>query len=113
MKGLNKKIIVGGMLVLGILFDSGCATMRVRSQAAQGATTEAGAIVRPLHRWFWGQVWHGELEIDSCTSGGFQTVEVSANFGQTVATIASLGIYCPVTVSVICSGVKPPRPPRH
>ena len=55
MKGINKKTIAGGMLVLFVMCDTGCATMRVRSQAAQGATTEAGAIVRPLHRWFWGR----------------------------------------------------------
>ncbi len=108
---MRNRIVACSFLVMIILSDTGCASIRIRTDAAQGETTEASVKTVAVHRWLWGYAWNSEAMISTCRSKALQAVEVKTNFWQTVVTIASLGIYCPATVKVVCAAARPPSPP--
>ena len=107
---MKKTILLCAVLSVFELAQTGCATIRVKSGEVQGEVGENGAKKKLVSRWFWGYLWNGELEIQTCESNKLQSVHVKTNFWEAVVTIATLGIYCPVDVEWICAKPYVPDP---
>ncbi len=102
------------LFVIAVITDTGCATVRVRTNAAQGSTEESTAKPVTLHRWFWGFVANSEYLVSSCPAKSLQEVHVKTKFWEGLVTVATLGIYAPVDVSWVCAKEEAPIPvPRR
>jgi hypothetical protein len=86
------------------LFLSSCYTHRVSTQAQEG--TELSKTVTS-HSLFWGLVQKpAEIHTPVCDSlgvNGMSQVTVKSNFGYSLITVATLGIWSPLQIQWRCS----------
>ncbi|HQQ96449.1 MAG TPA: hypothetical protein PLX35_04265 [Cyclobacteriaceae bacterium] len=80
-----------------------CATVRIRTDAAQGDALVCKTCEGKLHRWFWGFVYNEEYLVNNCDSKALQAVQVKTTLSQGLVTVVTLGIYCPVKVKWTCA----------
>ena len=90
-------------LLTCLLFLSSCYTYRVATHAQPG--TEFNS--RTAHSFFWGLVQNPK-EIatpicDSLNANGVAVVQVKSNFGYSLITVLTLGIWSPMKIEWKCS----------
>jgi len=99
----NSQRLFGCMLAISIFFSS-CYSYRVATLAQAGTET-----LKPItaHSFFWGLL-KSPKEIhtpicDSLGSTGMAEVNVKNNFGFSLITVATLGIWSPIKLECKCS----------
>lgn len=97
---------VQALLLAGALACSSCYSYRVATHA-QPATDAVQISHAKAYSLFWGlinkpQVIHTP-NCDALKINGVSEVSVKTNFGNTLLTVVTLGIYCPVRVEWKCS----------
>jgi hypothetical protein len=70
-------------------------------------TVNDPASVQYHKKVMWSYVWGAvnnprQFTVPDCTSGGIDEVRVKTNFGNSLLTIGTLGLVCPVTVQWKC-----------
>ncbi len=100
-----KKIIPYLFFVSITISNTGCTTLRVQTGLSQGNRPDSNLPHVTRHRLFWGYVLNGILVVpDSlCKSKKMQQVLVKTNVWQSIVTVATLGIYCPVEIWWNCA----------
>jgi hypothetical protein len=102
-----KSAALAGLLIL----HAGCYTYRLATHA-QSSTDELITTKKTAHSLFWGLLNKPQAVMtpncDQLGVNGVAEVTVKTNFGYALLTIATLGIYCPVTISWKCA--KPCNP---
>lgn len=98
-----KKLAASCLITVIIVADTGCSTVRIRTNAAQPGALVCKECEGKLNRWFWGYLYNGEFSVNNCDSKALQGVQVKTTFWQGVITVATLGIYCPVNISWSCA----------
>lgn len=92
-------------LLAGLLLLNSCYTYKL-STRAQAATDELSTTTIYTYSLFWGLVNKPQVvhtpNCDTIGSLGVAEVKIKTNFGYALATIATLGIYCPVKVIYKC-----------
>jgi len=98
------KTIVTRALLLGICFTffQGCYHVRVNTAAYDPSTTYQSETVHTL---FWGLVQEDVIasNCDSLKVKGLDEVRVTTNFGYSLITVLTLGIWCPTQIEWKCS----------
>ena len=101
---IRVKLMAGMWLITAMLFLSSCYSYRVTTEAQAG--TEASKPVT-AHAFFWGLVQKpSEIHTPVCDSlgvNGMSEVTVKSNFGYSLITVATLGIWSPVQIQWKCS----------
>ena len=98
------KLKTGIWLIAFTLFLSSCYTTRVSTEAQEGAE-----LSKPVtsNAFFWGLVQKpAEIHTPVCDSlgvNGMSQVVVKSNFGYSLITVATLGIWSPVQIQWRCS----------
>ena len=100
---MKKQLSLYTIAAMLAINTSSCSTVRIRTNAAQPATLVCKSCEGKLNRWFWGYVYNGEYLVNNCDSKALQAVQVKANFWQSVVTVVTLGVYCPVEVKWSCA----------
>jgi len=100
---MKKNFTIYAALLLLTLETSSCATVRIRTNAAQGSALVCKECQGNLTRWFWGYLYNGEYMVNNCDARALQAVQVKTSFWQGFVTVLTLGIYCPVTVNWSCA----------
>jgi len=100
---MKKQLTFYTILLLITIETSSCATVRVRTNAAQADALVCKECEGNLNRWFWGYVYNGEYMINNCDAKALQAVQVKTSFWQGVVTVVTLGVYCPVKVKWSCA----------
>lgn len=103
---MRKNFFCYALAVTMLLECSSCATVRIRTNAAQGDDIACKSCQGNLNRWFWGYVYNGEYLVNTCESRSLQQVQVKTNFWQGAVTVLTLGIYCPVKVTWTCAKLQ-------
>ena len=90
-------------LAASLLFLSSCYSYRIATHAQPGA--EFNSVT--AHSFFWGLVQNPK-EIatpicDSLNANGVALVQVKNNFGYSLITVLTLGIWCPMKIEWKCS----------
>ena len=90
-------------LAASLLFLSSCYSYRIATHAQPG--TEFNSVT--AHSFFWGLVQNPK-EIttpicDSLNANGVALVQVKNNFGYSLITVLTLGIWCPMKIEWKCS----------
>jgi len=90
-------------LLTCLLFLSSCYTYRVATHAQPGTEFQS----RTAHSFFWGLVQNPK-EIatpicDSLNTNGVALVQVKSNFGYSLITVLTLGIWSPMRIEWKCS----------
>ncbi|PSL49888.1 Bor protein [Chitinophaga niastensis] len=95
-----------GLLLACILCTSSCYSYRIATHA-QPATDAAPVNRVRAYSLFWGLLNKPQVistpVCDSLGVNGVAEVRVKTNFGNTVLTFCTLGIYCPVTIEWKCA----------
>ena len=91
------------LLVPALLLLSSCYSYRISTHAQPG--TEVNSVT--AHAFFWGLVQNPK-EIttpicDSLNANGVAQVQVKNNFGYSLITVVTLGIWCPMRLEWKCS----------
>ena len=96
------------ILILTVAFTmQSCYHYRVLNTVNDPASVQYHKKV--MWSYFWGAVNKPQqFTVPDCTSGGIDEVRVSTNFGNSLLTIGTLGIVCPVTIQWKCH--KPCQP---
>jgi hypothetical protein len=98
------KMMAGIWFIAATLSLSSCYSYRVTTEAGPG--TEASKPVT-AHAFFWGLVQKpSEIHTPVCDSlgvNGMSEVTVKSNFGYSLITVATLGIWSPVKIQWKCS----------
>ena len=100
---MKKQLSLYAILLLLAVENSGCATVRVRTNAAQPAALVCKDCEGNLNRWFWGYLYNGEYMAANCDSKALQAVQVKTTFWQAAVTVVTLGVYCPLQVIWSCA----------
>lgn len=90
-------------LAVSLLLLSSCYSYRIATHAQPG--TEFNSVT--AHSFFWGLVQNPK-EIatpicDSLNANGVALVQVKNNFGYSLITVLTLGIWCPMKIEWKCS----------
>lgn len=95
---LTKTILLGTSLVI----LHGCYHVRVNTAAYDPSTTYQSETVHTL---FWGLVQEDVIasNCDSLKIKGLDEVRVTTNFGYSLITVLTLGIWCPTQIEWKCS----------
>jgi len=94
------------VLIVGIM---GCFPVTIRTNAAQSITDPARPNEGTVHRMFWGYFpLGGDYIARDCSSMSLQRVNVHTSWWETIVTVLTAGIYCPVEVNYLCA--KEPSP---
>ncbi len=80
----------------------GCAHYRLSVPEPNPATDYQG---RTFHTYFWGTVQDNEVA-ENCISNTLDEVVVTSNFGYSLATVVTLGIWNPVEIKWKCAKEK-------
>jgi len=94
------------LAVIAAIAIQGCYHTRVMTNAAP-ATEYQHATAHPM---FWGLVQDNVVP-DNCPSGAMQEVRVNSNFGYSLLTVVTLGIWSPLDMEWRCAKNPPPPPP--
>ncbi len=101
---IRSKMMSGVMIIVITITLNSCYTHRVSTQAQEG--TELSKTVTS-HSLFWGLVQKpAEIHTPVCDSlgvNGMSQVTVKSNFGYSLITVATLGIWSPVQIQWRCS----------
>lgn len=93
-------------LLTGCMLFSSCYTYRLATHA-QPATETLVTTRKTAHSLFWGLLNKPQVittpNCDKMGVNGVAEVMIRSNFGYTVVTLLTLGIYCPVTVEWKCA----------
>ena len=100
---MKKQFTFYDIVLLMAVENTSCATVRIRTNAAQGESLVCKECKYTLNRWFWGYLYNGEVKVENCDSKALQATRVSATFWQSAVTAVTLGIYCPVNVEWTCA----------
>ncbi len=100
---MKKQLTFYAFALLLSLETSSCATVRVRTNAAQPAALVCKDCEGNLNRWFWGYLYNGEFMVNNCDSKALQAIQVKTTFWQGAVSVVTLGIYCPVKVNWSCA----------
>jgi hypothetical protein len=100
---MKKQWTFYSILLLITIESSSCATVRVRTSAAQADALVCKECEANLNRWFWGYVYNGEYMVNNCDAKALQAIQVKTSFWQGVVTVVTLGVYCPVKVKWSCA----------
>lgn len=105
------------LLAVSLGASAGCYRYHVYQVGGPGGLEQANQPStewesRTRHSFFWGLV-RQDIAVENCTLGdgtrtGIEEIKVDSNLGFAVLTVATLGIWSPVTVSWRCA--KPPAP---
>ena len=94
------------LLFVAIWSCSSCFSYRITTHA-QGSTDNIPANHKKAYSLFWGLINKPQVittpVCDSMGVNGISEVVVKTNFGNTLITIFTLGIYCPVRVEWKCA----------
>jgi len=94
------------LLLAGWLWCSGCFSYRVATHA-QGSTDYTPANSKRAYSLFWGLINKPQVittpVCDSLGVNGVAEVVIKTNFGNSLLTLITLGIYCPVRVQWKCA----------
>lgn len=94
------------ILLLSIFSLSSCYSYKLATKA-QSSTDYSKENTIHAYSLFWGVLNKPQVlrpkNCDDLNLGGVAEVTVKTNFGNALLTIATLGIYCPVSVSWKCS----------
>jgi hypothetical protein len=90
-------------LTASLLLLSSCYSYRVATHALPGAEMNS----KTAHSFFWGLVQNPK-EIstpicDTLNANGVALVQVKTNFGYSLITVFTLGIWCPIKIQWQCS----------
>ncbi|MEO6831305.1 MAG: hypothetical protein ABI378_03520 [Chitinophagaceae bacterium] len=100
-----KNALVSSLLI-GIFSLSSCYSYKLATKA-QASTDYSKESTIHAYSLFWGVLNKPQvLPTKNCNDlklGGVSEVMIRTNFGNALLTIATLGIYCPVSVSWRCS----------
>ncbi|RFM29131.1 hypothetical protein DXN05_06630 [Deminuibacter soli] len=82
---------------------TGCYTYRISTKAQEGTEIQT----RHVNAYFWGLVQSPKAittpVCDSLNARGMAIVQMKTNLGYSLLTVATLGIWCPMTVQYKCS----------
>ena len=100
---LSSRLRIWLPLAASLLFLSSCYSYRIATHAQPG--TEFNSVT--AHSFFWGLVQIPK-EIatpicDSLNANGVALVQVKNNFGYSLITVLTLGIWCPMKIEWKCS----------
>jgi hypothetical protein len=100
---LSSRLRIWLPLAASLLFLSSCYSYRIATHAQPGA--EFNSVT--AHSFFWGLVQNPK-EIatpicDSLNANGVALVQVKNNFGYSLITVLTLGIWCPMKIEWKCS----------
>ncbi len=100
---MNKRVFFVVIIVLiGAII--GCFPVTIRTDAAQSATDPARPMEGTVHRLFWGFFpLGGDYIARECSAMSLQRVNVHTNWWETIVTVLTAGIYCPVEVNYLCA----------
>lgn len=94
------------LLLAGLLCCSGCYSYRVATHA-QPSTDKVQISHAKAYSLFWGLINKPQVittpNCDALKINGVSEVSVKTNLGNTLLTVVTLGIYCPVRVEWKCS----------
>ena len=96
-------------LVILILFfvslQTGCYHYHVTAPKPDPATEYES---RTVHSYLWGLIQSDNVEASDCLSNALDEVHITNNFGYSVVTVVTLGIWAPLDVQWRCA--KEPSP---
>jgi hypothetical protein len=93
-----------------LFVSQACYHTRVLTEAPPAS---AVYTTKTVHQLFWGLVQQNvEVKPGDCTSNALQEVRVTTNFGYSLLTVATLGIWSPLDVEYKCAKEPPPAPPH-
>lgn len=99
LKALLQKALIISVFTVSL---SGCYTTRVATQAQPGSEVNS----KTVNSFFWGLVQSPKRITtpicDSLGSNGMAEVTVKNNFGYSLITVVSLGIWCPTKIEWKC-----------
>src|ERR1044072_6448833 len=96
-----KHLCIALLFAAGCMAFSSCYTYRVATHAQSGT----GVRKVTAHSYFWGLAQQKDIPTPSCDSlgiYGMSEVRVRNNFGYTLITIITLGIYSPIQLEYKC-----------
>jgi hypothetical protein len=97
------------LVVLILIADLACAPATIRTES-QSITDPALPHEATVHRALWGHLpVGGDYIVRDCSSYSLQRVSYHLNWWQAIATVGTLGIYCPVTVRYLCAKEESPE----
>lgn len=90
------------LLILCLTLSQGCYHVRVNTATYDPSTTYRSETV---HTMFWGLVQEDVIasNCDSINVKGLDEVRVTNNFGYSLITVLTLGIWCPTQIEWKCS----------
>jgi len=101
----GKSFIVMGLVCITILLSS-CYSYRIATRAQPGAEFSKSKPTT-VHSFFWGLVQKPQTiptpDCDSLDVNGMAEVTMKTNFGYSLITVVTLGIWCPMKVEWKCS----------
>jgi len=84
------------------LFLPSCYHYRVTVETPEPAT-DYYTKKSVKHAFLWGAIQPKPWKADDCKANGIDEVMVTTNFGYSLLTVLSLGIWCPMTAEWKCS----------
>lgn len=97
---------MASVALLSVFSMSSCYSYKLATKA-QGSTDYSKETTIHAYSLFWGVLNKPQVlrpkNCDDLGLGGVSEVMIKTNFGNALLTVATLGIYCPVSVSWKCS----------
>ena len=98
---LKRSILL--LFAAAILAGNGCYHYRI-AMRGEGVTEPHK---KTMHALFWGLVQENDFA-DNCLGPGIHEVRVSTNFGYSLISVTTLGIWVPMDLEWTCAGDVPP-----
>ncbi len=93
------------LIVCFLSLQTGCYHYHVTAPKPDPATDYEH---RTVHSYFWGLIQSDNVRAEDCLSNALDEVHITTNFGYSVLSVATLGIWVPLDVEWRCA--KEPSP---
>lgn len=93
------------LIVCFLSLQTGCYHYHVTAPKSDPATDYEH---RTVHSYFWGLIQSDNVRAEDCLSNALDEVHITTNFGYSVLSVATLGIWMPLDVGWRCA--KEPSP---
>lgn len=93
------------LIVCFLSLQTGCYHYHVTAPKPDPATDYEH---RTVHSYFWGLIQSDNVRAEDCLSNALDEVHITTNFGYSVLSVATLGIWMPLDVGWRCA--KEPSP---